>query len=310
MLDGFLGGAIAGLAVLCALALPARAGGVDPSAAGDFAVGVRTLVLEDASRSRELVTEAWYPATSEGRDAAPRRGHHPLVLLAHGHCGFRTNYEFLSVALASFGFVVVAPDFPGFTQADCDAPQPSAPADPLGDLAFLSATLRDRGGPASALAHAVRRRGSGLVGHSLGGLVALTAAVADPDVRAVVAVAPFADAVQGEAFVGLRPRRAVLAIGGGADASISFEGGTRPLFEALPSPAFLLRIAGGTHSGFTDVDAGLSAEALARQQALTRRYAVAFLRRYLARDHRFRRVLTAADAAARGSDVELEARPR
>ena len=73
---------------------------------------------------------------------------------------------------------------------------------------------------------------------------------------------------------------------------------------------FLVKIVGGTHSGFTDMDSRLSAEQLARQQALTRRYATAFLRRYLARDRRFARFLAPADAAAEGTDVELTARSR
>ena len=62
-----------------------------------------------------------------------------------------------------------------------------------------------------------------------------------------------------------------------------------------------------THGGFSDLDAGLALEALARQQALVRRYATAFLARYLARDRRFRRFLTGEDAAAQGADVELRA---
>ena len=71
-----------------------------------------------------------------------------------------------------------------------------------------------------------------------------------------------------------------------------------------------MKIVGGTHSGFTDMDSRLSAAQLARQQTLTRRYATVFLRRYLARDRRFARFLAPADAAAEGADVELTARLR
>src|SRR5882724_7299822 len=58
------------------------------------------------------------------------------------------------------------------------------------------------------------------------------------------------------------------------------------------------------------VDGRLPAEQLARQQALTRRYATAFLERYLARDRRFAGFRAPADAAAEGADVALTARPR
>src|SRR5437773_1139951 len=61
------------LVALVALALPARAAGVDPSADGPYAVGVTTVTFMDASRSRTLVTEVWYPARSAGRDALARR---------------------------------------------------------------------------------------------------------------------------------------------------------------------------------------------------------------------------------------------
>src|SRR5438552_10210908 len=119
------------LVVLVALALPARAAGVDPSADGPYAVGVTTVTFMDASRERTLVTEVWYPARAAGRAAPARRGRYPLVLVAHGYCGFRTNYEYLTVPLARWGFLIAAPDFPGIDQADCAAGAP--PGDLFGD---------------------------------------------------------------------------------------------------------------------------------------------------------------------------------
>jgi hypothetical protein len=89
----------------------------------------------------------------------------------------------------------------------------------------------------------------------------------------VVALAPVAGRDAGMAFDGLRPARAVLAMGGSADTTISF--------DALPPPAVLVRIAGGTHSGFTDVDTQLAPEALAAQETVVERYATAFFDRYL-----------------------------
>src|ERR1051325_10980553 len=80
--------------VLALLALPPSAwsSGPDPSVAGRFAVGVTTRTFVDVTRGRTLVTEIWYPADTGGRDVPPRSGSHPLVLMAHGNCGFRTNY--------------------------------------------------------------------------------------------------------------------------------------------------------------------------------------------------------------------------
>ena len=300
------------LALLAALASPASAAIVDPSAPGPYAVGVTTLTLIDASRGRTLVTEVWYPTDSAGRDTPVRRGRYPLVLVAHGNCGFRTNYEYLTIPLASFGFVVGAPDFPGFNKADCDAGVPPGDVvnDPPRDLSFLRDTLRDPAGPAAQFATHVRRRRAGLVGHSLGGLAVVNASLSDPAFTAVVALAPLATATQGSAFSGLRPRRAVMVIAGSADATLPFNSFAAPFFAALPAPAFLAEIIGGTHSGLTDMDSGLTSDQLAREEALARRYAIAFLERYAARRHQYQRLLTAEDAAAQGTDIELTARLR
>jgi predicted dienelactone hydrolase len=90
----------------------------------------------------------WYPADVAGRDTPPRHSRWHLVLVAHGSCGFRTNYEYLTVPLASRGFLVAAPDFPGFNKTDCDDHVP--PGDifrhPPADLVFLRTAFHDRSG--------------------------------------------------------------------------------------------------------------------------------------------------------------------
>src|SRR5262249_28363214 len=136
----------------------------------------------------------------------------------------------------------------------------------------------------------------------------VNASLADPKLTTVVALAAVVSGPSGQDFHGLRPRRAVLDVGGTADTTVRFDLFAAPFFAALPAPAFLLTLARGTHSGFTDEDRGLTPAALARQQALTRRYTTAVLRRYLARDRRFERFLTTGDATRQGSDVALSAR--
>jgi len=144
-------------------------------------------------------------------------------------------------------------------------------------------------------------------------LVALAAPVravnVDPSADGPFAVGvttlAFADAARGRSLITelWYPARAA-----GHDATVRFDLFSAPFFAALSAPAFLLTLIGGTHSGFTDEDSGLAPAALARQQALTRRYATAFLRRYLARDRRFARFLTAEDAVGQGGAVTLTAR--
>jgi hypothetical protein len=69
-----------------------------------------------------------------------------------------------------------------------------------------------------------------------------------------------------------------------------------------------VKIVGGTHSGFGDDALANDPVTIGRQQELTRRYVVAFLRRHLAGDERFARFLRPQDAASQGADVELQAR--
>jgi len=125
----------------------------DFAAPGPFRVGVRSLPLSDATRSRSWTAEVWYPTVAEGsasavldfatnaeertlleqlypaspegcatgstqaiRDAAPA-GSSPLPVIFFSHCHGCTRFELFTVAeqLASYGFAVVAPDHAGNT---------------------------------------------------------------------------------------------------------------------------------------------------------------------------------------------------
>ncbi|MEO1064023.1 MAG: hypothetical protein AAFZ07_21595 [Actinomycetota bacterium] len=103
---------------------------------GPFAAGVTTLEAADG-----LVVEVWYPTTETGdgetyslgewspelvvailgdrlpeqltlavRDAAPASGRFPLAVFSHGFGSFRTQSAEIATSLASWGFVVAAPD--------------------------------------------------------------------------------------------------------------------------------------------------------------------------------------------------------
>src|SRR6185295_7947322 len=98
----------------------------DPAKAGRFKVGVATVDAVDTSRDRTIPTEIWYPAQNPGQNAELLPKGFPLILMAHGFCGSRLNYEYLTTHLASQGFVVAATDFVGVTRAACDAGQVTA----------------------------------------------------------------------------------------------------------------------------------------------------------------------------------------
>jgi predicted dienelactone hydrolase len=299
------------LLVLALVALPAAAAPpAEPGATAGYPVGVTTLALVDTARARVLPTEVWYPASTDGRDAPARRRPARLVLLAHGFCGFRTNYEYLAIHLARHGFVAAAPDFPGFNRDDCEAGVATGDLQdaPPADLAFVRDVLRAHEQAGTEGLPRIRRGKAGLVGHSLGGLVVLSAAATSPgDYAAVVGLAPAGNAAQADALAAATPRPAVLLVAGSADTTVPLAR-TETMFAHLLPPRFLVTVSGGTHSGFTDMDARLTEVALARQQALTARYATALFERYLARRRRFARYLPPTDAAAQGTEVELVVR--
>jgi dienelactone hydrolase len=118
----------------------------NPFIRGAFPVGVRTIELTDDDGSGySLTTEVWYPATEEYkgqdlneaakdkfkvvdtvpelsqdavRDARELNGKRPLVMYFHGGYGHRREATETCTYLASHGFIVAAPDFPGDNAKD------------------------------------------------------------------------------------------------------------------------------------------------------------------------------------------------
>jgi dienelactone hydrolase len=297
------------LLALIALALATSAlGSPDPTHPGKLAVGVATANAVDGSRGNrtlptgDLVSR---PPHRPRRRAAPRR--YPLVLIAHGFCGSRLYYDYLATHLASYGFVIAAPDFTGVTRAACDTRQITASIDDLAlDLSFVRRALHDATGPLGKWARHVRGMPTGLVGNSLGGTAVVGAARMDSSFTVVVGLAPFVNAASAPPLVDLAPRRAWMIMGATGDDVVSFTGWTQPFFEGLPAPAFLVRFTGGSHTGFSDENPETTPDPRQAQHDATTRYATPFLIKYLAHKNKFARQLRSSD----DGNVALTARPK
>jgi dienelactone hydrolase len=297
------------LASLLVLALGnSVSGSLDPIGPGRLAAGVTTADAVDESRgNRQVPVEIWYPAKRSGRDAEPIRRRYPLVLIAHGLCGSRLYYDYLATHLASHGFVVAAPDFPGVTRAACDAGQPVFNVTDLSlDLSFVAGELHDAAGPLGKWARHVRGHETGLVGNSLGGIAVVEAARVDPAFTAIVGLAPAVSAAAAPPLVRLEPRRAWMMMGATGDDVVSFTNLTQPFFEGLPAPAFLVRFTGGSHTGFSDENPETTPDPRQAQHDATKRYATPFLLRYLAHKNKLARLLRPSDDGS----VALIARPK
>ena len=290
--------------LLFAAASVAGAAPADLAKPGKFAVGVTTIQSFDTARNRILTSELWYPAKTAGRDATIRKGVFPLVMMAHGFCGSRLNYQYLTTHLASHGFIVAAVDFAGLTDADCNpGPPPGKFEDQPYDLSFVCRDLHNVSGRHADWAKHVGGSPTGLVGHSLGGAAVIGAARIDAFFTNVIALAPAAQASSADGLDELTPR-AWMVMGGTADTTVSFTDWTQPFWDAAPTPKFLVKIDGGTHGGFRDTDSSTSPDELEAQHDAVKRAATALLNRYLALKARFAKKLRTSQSGA----VELTAK--
>jgi alpha-beta hydrolase superfamily lysophospholipase len=291
--------------ILLALVTPALAAS-DLTRAGKLEVGVTTVTALDTSRgNRALPTEIWYPARRAGRDATPLPRKYPLVIVAHGLCGSRLYYDYLAPHLASWGFIVAAPDFTGFTRADCDAGPPTASFDDLPiDLSFVCRELHDVAGPLGTWAQHVRGIPTALVGNSLGGLAAVGAVRIYASFTAIVGLAAAAPPSLAPELADLH--RAWMMMGATGDDTVRFTQFTEPFFEQLTAPSFLVRFTGGSHTGFSDENPDTEPDPRQAQHDTAKRYATPFLLKYLAQKNKFGRRLRATDDGV----AALIARPK
>ncbi len=262
----------------------------DFSMRGPFAVGAIASEipshLDPIEPGRRLPTEIWYPALAPGPttsaphpDAphplglrhrasiglAPNPSPAPLIAFSHGNSGMRQQSTFLTTHLASWGFVVVAPDHVGNTFSEMLALADDAERreSHLGarrhrpsDSACWVRALVDAGHERERLPPLVS--GSvGILGHSYGGWTALKIPAVESRTRAICCLAPAS-----EPFVGRRAFESgelpiaspieTLVLAGRDDVLIDLDTSVRPLFERLGPRAKLEIIDGADHFHFCD----------------------------------------------------------
>ena len=264
----------------------AARGPFDFAARGPWAVGV--LETEIASpgdpldAERHLPCEVWYPA-AEGEVArddashplglthqathglAPHSAPCPLIAFSHGNSGLRQQSTFLTTHLASWGFVVAAPDHLGNTFSEMiELPDEKARrevhlrarAQRPSDLSAVIRTIVDEGHERHALP-GVRQDSIGVLGHSYGAWTTLKMAAIDPRIASLCCLAPVS-----EVFVGRRAFEAgelplpesvaSLVIAAKDDVLVDFDTSILPLFERLGPSAELEVLDRADHFHFCD----------------------------------------------------------
>ena len=216
----------AGTAVVKGDTVPtvARLGPTTFTKAGPFGVGETTLTLATDSAP----VEVWYPATKQSVAGKPEAtydvadwlppglkklipagysvtypsggvtgvpvapGRYPLVVFSHGYAGFRDQSTFLTGRLASWGFVVAAPDH--FSRDLTEVlGGPTAATAKTTDVQDLKATIAllkaEDESTVNPLSHHVDLSLIGAVGHSAGGAAVEALAATDSKVKTFVGMA-------------------------------------------------------------------------------------------------------------------------
>ncbi len=170
----------------------------------------------------------------------------PVVLFAHGYGSYPEQSSFLTDHLATWGFVVVAPEEQATDLASVlggsHAPGALTAGQAL-QAAIAYATALDR--PGGRFAHLLDLTRLAVVGHSLGGGAAITLAATDRQVKTYVALAPAPGTPPTTHTPGL-------VMMGSADQVVP-PASVRATYAALPTPKRLVVIAGAGHNVFDDI---------------------------------------------------------
>ena len=231
---------------------------------------------------RRLPCDVWYPAVSEAKeaDSAPhplRQPHRatpglppidgpcPIVGFSHGNSGLRQQSTFLTTHLASWGFVVVAPDhvgntFPEMMSLENDDERKDThlrirsqrPTDLARVLEALVDDEQDARGRPRVDPDAI-----GVLGHSFGGWTALKTARLESRLRAACCLAPASEPfVVRKAFapgeLPLPEAMPCLVLAAEDDVLVDLETSVRPLFDRLGPGARLEVLDRADHFHFCD----------------------------------------------------------
>lgn len=253
---------------------------------GPNEVGVHTLALDDGRR-----VVAWYPAdesaaeqptqifdiasllspTLQERIPADKRpqyeidahpgaepaadGPYPVVLFSHGFAGYPEQSASLVTHLASWGFVVVAPDhversLSGLLGTAAQGVEERE--DPEVLSAALDAALADGELDGSPLADLLDPEQVAVAGHSAGASAAYLTASAEDRIDAFIAYSVGNRSRSGEAAERPVPTVPGMVMLGDGDETIPAEA-SREVFAGMETPKALLEIAGGGHLVFADI---------------------------------------------------------
>jgi predicted dienelactone hydrolase len=257
---------------------------------GPFSVGETTLTLPTDGAP----VEVWYPATKSSVAGKPEatydvaswlplslkkllpagytlnypsggvrgvpvaRGRYPLVVFSHGYAGFRDQSTFLTAWLASWGFVVAAPDHfsRDLTEVLGGPTGATATTTDVEDLEATISLMKTQDASASS-----RFRGHldphrlGAVGHSAGGAAVEALAATDPQVTTFIGLAGATVGSFGQTKSGsgsIVPHQPGMLMSGTSDHVVS-DASMISAYGRMRNPKRLILIRGAGHLVFADL---------------------------------------------------------
>jgi dienelactone hydrolase len=214
----------------------------ESQAHGDFA----------GSPSRRLEATIWHPADNSA-------GPYPLIVYNHGFSSMREGGAYLAEYLASYGYVVVAANFPLTTMNAPDRPYVKDVVNQPGDVSFLiDSLLAQSNDPQHMLQGMVDEQRIGVTGISLGGmtttLVAFHPTMADHRVKAALSIA--GPTAQFTSVFFESPQVPFLMLAGNVDVLVPYASNAAPVVEKVPGGQ-LVTVLGASHTGFAGPSASL-----------------------------------------------------
>jgi predicted dienelactone hydrolase len=256
---------------------------------GPFGVGEATLSLP----TNAAPVEVWYPATKASvagateatydvvdwlppalkklvpagftvtypsggvRGVAVAPGRFPLVVFSHGYAGFRDQSTFLTARLASWGFVVAAPDHLSrdLTEVLGGGTGPTKTTD-VGDLKSTIGLMASENATASSpFHHHVDTSLIGAVGHSAGGAAVEALAAVDPRVTTFIGLAGATVGSFGQQASGpdsIVPHQPGMLMAGTND-HVANPRSIVAAYDKMRSPKRLILVRGAGHLVFADI---------------------------------------------------------
>jgi predicted dienelactone hydrolase len=198
-----------------------------------------------------------YPSGGvRGVPVAP--GRYPLVVFSHGYGGYRDQSTFLTAHLATWGFVVAAPDHYSRDLTEVLG-GPTGSKNDTSDVDDLRATIdlfaREDASASSPFHGHVDTKLVGAVGHSAGGAAAEALAADDPRVTTFIGLAGATVGSFGQTGTGpasKAPTQPGMLMSGTAD-QVVLQGSMVTAYERMNEPKRLVLLRNAGHLVFADV---------------------------------------------------------